>query len=123
MPPENVTHIEDLWQVLAHGCRKLSIMWTDGTAKPSGSATGDLNWYGVGYDNSNQMYIERSPVPGIEDPNQSTDPYYYAVWTHEDQTNWPKAVKVRFQIQNSSLPKNTFGERAFDFEVICNIGQ
>jgi len=123
VPPEKLEHIEGLWQVLAHGCKHLSIMWTDGTTSTTGSDTGNLNWYGIGYNNNGTSYVNRSSIAGIEDPNESTGSNYYALWTHEDQSNWPQAVKVRFQLQNNDLPKNAFGERAFDFEVICNIGQ
>jgi hypothetical protein len=112
VPPVGLDQIDDLWQVLASGCEGLNITWTDGTVEPG---TYNLNWYGM--DENGQPHLCGDST--IEDPNATQ---YFALWTHEDQTNWPKAIKVRFRITDKNLPKNAAGLRAFDYDVICNLG-
>jgi len=112
VPPVGLDQIDDLWQVLASGCEGLNIRWTDGTVEPG---TYNLNWYGV--DENGQPHLCGDST--IEDPNAT---HYFALWTHEDQTNWPKAIKIRFRITDKNLPKNAAGLRAFDYDVICNLG-
>jgi type II secretory pathway pseudopilin PulG len=121
VPPESLDDIDELWQVLAAGCSDLSITWTDGTVEEGGPDQYDLHWYGVDRDGGN-VVIKRDPGP--QDPNGPPDGFdYFKHWDHTNQAEWPKAIKIRFRITDKNLPKNAFGVRAFDYEVVCNIGQ
>jgi len=42
------------------------------------------------------------------------------LWTHENQTNWPRAVRITFFIKDPSMPKELRGTA---YEVICTVGQ
>lgn len=48
------------------------------------------------------------------------DPNSNALWTHHDQTNWPKAVKLRFKLRDPAMPEDFTN---VDYEVICPVGQ
>jgi hypothetical protein len=51
---------------------------------------------------------------------------YCALWTHHNQKNWPKAIKIRFRIYEKRMPKEfrgTDGKGGMEYEVICNLGQ
>jgi len=119
LPPTEIGHIEELWQVLAPDCSNLSITWTDGTAQDSNS----LNWYGVDHQDTRRGPIIRCGNPAIE---TDVGAGYRALWTHHDQTIWPKAIKIRFTIADKNMPKE-FRRRGnkpgLDYEVICNLGQ
>jgi len=118
VPPASLNDIDSLWQVLAPGCSDLSIMWTDGTVDPPSH---NLHWYGVDRENGS-VAIKPDPLRP-QDPNGPPPGFdYFDLWTHEDQTNWPKAIKIRFRITDKNLPKNADGAHAFDYEVICNLG-
>jgi prepilin-type N-terminal cleavage/methylation domain-containing protein len=43
-----------------------------------------------------------------------------ALWTHQDQTNWPRAIRISFLIQDPLMPKEFRGTA---YEVICTVGQ
>lgn len=121
VPPESLDDIDELWQVLAAGCSELSIMWTDGTAEQGGPDQYDLHWYGVDRDGGSVVI---KPDPGPQDPNGPPDGFdYFKHWDHTNQAEWPKAIKIRFRITDKNLPKNALGLHAFDYEVVCNIGQ
>ena len=47
---------------------------------------------------------------------------YRALWTHHDQSSWPKLVKISFVLKSTGagLPEEA-AERTF--EIVCPIGQ
>jgi len=113
IPPKD-DDIGSLWQVLAENCESLSIMWTDGTATAYG-----LNWYGV--DNPNSPLVTVTPAQWETDPNKIEfnavtwgEDTYRALWTHHNQNNWPRAIKIRFELVE--------GEERNTYEVICPVG-
>jgi len=137
-------NIRKLWQVLARDCDGLSIMWTDGQTviDPTKPGTRNLKWYGIEarLKNTNPLKPEYDyvpvrmdpPDPAIEDPSENSGNDYRALWTHEDQTNWPRAVKVRFAIRDPRLldylPKEMRNKehvfsRGYLYEIIVNVGQ
>jgi type II secretory pathway pseudopilin PulG len=42
------------------------------------------------------------------------------LWTHKNQTNWPRAIRITFTIKDPSMPKELQG--AGQYEVICIVG-
>jgi len=124
MPSDTLTGVDALWQVLADNCEWISIMWTDGTTGLYG-----LVWYGVDYDQDLDAYVRNAKdtnwntkdaatwaadVDRIEfdgDPGFGT-PLYRAAWTHHNQNNWPRALKIEFKLEDHDSP----------YEVICPVG-
>ena len=48
------------------------------------------------------------------------------LWTHQNQDNWPKAIKISFKINDPSMPKEFRDENNINgiaYEVISTIGQ
>jgi prepilin-type N-terminal cleavage/methylation domain-containing protein len=45
------------------------------------------------------------------------------LWTHQNQTNWPMAVRITFLINDPSMPKELQGKLGRKYEVICTVGQ
>jgi hypothetical protein len=110
----NVSQLPRSWQYLGQTCSAFSVAWT-----PDG-----VTWYGPG-----------SPSPvGVRGgggyPNPPTCPptsaefgasgahggtaAYWALWSHENQAIWPKAVKISFTNTNiASVP----------YEVMCLLGK
>ena len=116
IPPQNLTDVGALWQVLADQCQALSIMWTDGTSDATG-----LNWYGVDYDTLTDTYEIAASVAGWEGRIESDGEIefsegvaYRALWTHHNQNLWPKAIKIRFMLLED--------DQQNEYEVICPVG-
>ena len=133
VPVENdLAGIEDLWQVLAAGCSDLSITWTNGQID---QATGNLLWFGVDRSDSAMPVklastLDETYANTVEDTNYNSGDSYRALWTHRDQTNWPRAIKIRFRLNDKNLPERKVGQganrrrtNAVDYEIICSIGQ
>jgi type II secretory pathway pseudopilin PulG len=120
VPPESLGDINELWQVLATDVKdnSLSITWTDGTA----DGYNNLNWYGIDPQHRDGPILRS----GKTDIEIDTTGGYRALWTHHDQTNWPRAIKIRFTTVDRNMPREfrgTDGQGGLDFEVICNLGQ
>jgi len=128
MPPVTLGDATNLWQVLAEDCTALGIMWTDGTMNPGPLPTLDddyLNWYGVDFsindngtadDQSDDFLDPYTITPkagGWSGETVATSPaviefdagtnVYRALWTKEDQSNWPVAIRFRFLLKDPSL--------------------
>lgn len=98
LPPANATQLKNLWQVLVADVDNVQISWTDGVKNP---ATGNIKWY----------------------PNPDGSPLPSMLWTHQNQTNWPKAIRITFAINDPSMPKELQGKLGHKYEVICTLGQ
>ncbi|MFP4214396.1 MAG: type II secretion system protein J [Phycisphaerae bacterium] len=110
IPIQQQADLHELWQALAPGCTELKIRWTDGTRDSDG-----LKWYGPGSEAND---------PDIEYTVGSTDEHYRALWTNENQTNWPVAVKLTFTLKDVALPDADRAEsEGNEYEVICTIGK
>ncbi|MDY6913528.1 MAG: prepilin-type N-terminal cleavage/methylation domain-containing protein [Planctomycetota bacterium] len=94
VPASSLAELGNLWHVLTTDCSDLTIEWTDGDA-PSGN----LEWY------------HKDNVSGEPFENGTSGSTYRALWTKDDQTNWPKAIKINFEIDG------------LEYEVICPVGQ
>ncbi len=110
VPATDISEINELWQALSIECTTLEIVWTDGTINDAGTPA-DLsddyvNWFGIG-NVIGDAAIEEAASP------------YQALWTHHNQNNWPKAIKIRFTIRDDALPEEF---QNMDYEVICPIG-
>jgi len=127
IPPRDLSEVNALWQVLADKCQWLSIMWTDGT-----DTGGALNWYGI-----DRVVTNDQGTPDPEDDvweyqvraqsgsawedldiahetiefDADDNDTYRALWTHHDQNNWPKAIRIRFKLPGQA-----------PYEVICPVG-
>jgi len=124
VPPTTLDRVNDLWQVLATGCSGLSITWTDGRVADADNPNDlNLNWYGIDPSPQAAVNPRRADLEDIEDPNNYGGASYRALWTNENQRNWPRAIKIRFRITNVNLPVDYRGARSMDYEVIANIGR
>jgi type II secretory pathway pseudopilin PulG len=141
VPPKNGNDISQLWQVLVTECSKLSITWTDGVAEsvtakgpPAVSMGYDLRWFGIDKDLPPVTAYDRTKGPrwaNLADTEVSDTKYsgqfsYFALFTHENQKVWPRAVKIRFTIYEKGMPdefRGTDGKGGMEYEVICNIGE
>jgi len=45
------------------------------------------------------------------------------LWTHRDQTNWPRAIRITFAIDDPLMPKELRKGTGYGYEVICTVGQ
>lgn len=45
------------------------------------------------------------------------------LWTHQNQTNWPKAIKISFRINDPSMPRELRGNTGVAYEVISTVGE
>ncbi|MBN1553931.1 MAG: prepilin-type N-terminal cleavage/methylation domain-containing protein [Phycisphaerae bacterium] len=137
VPPTEFSHIEDMWQVMSKDIECLGIMWTEGTK----DASGNLKWYGVDYDNGYKVkarcedtslpvaeqydYDDKDISDDVLEYTQSPGYGYRALWTHNDTTNWPKAIKIRFRLRDPELGEehstSDTQDTYTDYEVICNV--
>jgi len=46
---------------------------------------------------------------------------YRALWTKDNQSNWPVAIRIRFRISNPAVIGE--GEAAREYEIVCPVGQ
>ena len=146
VPPKNGNDISQLWQVLVTECSKLSVTWTDGVAvpvtskgPPSVTMGYGLRWFGIDHD-APPVTQSLPAGPGdrtkpwwsnIADTEETDTKYsgqfsYFALFTHENQKVWPRAVKIRFTIYEKGMPdefRGTDGKGGMEYEVICNIGE
>ncbi len=132
IPTNDTNDINALWQVLASQCTNLSIMWTDGSVsdgsnnlcwygipaigntvgKPAAGANPDDNyWKSITFDPNDPSQIEFTAGTNI----------YRALWTKENQSNWPKAIRIRFTLADPALLGE--GISAREYEIICPVGQ
>ncbi len=124
--PGNSNDVGALWQVLATDCQYLSIMWTDGKDRDNNN---QIDWYGVDFDGNDYVgyaYTGGKPnktvwrgntiSPSVQQIEFQEGGCYRALWTHEYQNNWPKAIRIRFSLGDD--PNNLE-----DFEVICPVGR
>lgn len=90
--PANLTDIQNSWRCLSVYCSGLSISWTDGTYSTDASSSPVcLNW------------------------STGTN-----LWTHNNQNNWPQAVRFTFTLTDPALPTDMQNST---YEVICTIGR
>lgn len=151
VPPRNADDLDRLWEVLSNETSRLSVMWTDGT-----KTSNVLNWYGIlyndfdsdGHSPTNRKRVPRDPdwetktindvtdeefefnIPDVPNPADSN---YRALWTHRNQTNWPKAIRISFVIYDKTMAEGmqvddeagdiNVEARSKRYEVICPIGQ
>jgi len=135
IPAETLSDLAALWQVLQDGCEWVSITWTDGTKDdnvppgPPGDPTDDfLRWFGVEYEEGTGYIAYGKDATGKPDediwkgvafdPNLLTQiefnagaNVYRALWTHHNQNNWPKAIRIRFKLVEQDGP----------YELICPV--
>lgn len=104
VPVVDMDDVNVLWQVVATHCEDLEILWTNGDLN---ATTNALEWYG----DSNRLGQE---------PEDIASPNYFALWTHHDQNNWPKAIKISFKLNDPEAPE---GDKGMSYEIICPIGQ
>lgn len=143
IPANDVDDITALWQVLASECYALSIMWANGDVDGSNN----LRWFGIECDDNNTIDDPSDDSYNIvcqgggtawnaafdsTDPNQiefnadidgngSLDNAYRALWTKDNQSNWPVAIKIRFTISNPSVIGE--GSTPREYEIVCPVGQ
>ena len=122
------------WKYLGQMCSNLSIQWT-----PDG-----VNWYGLSQVNtgnppapSSPSYTSQTSLTGTTALTNSGYPnipefktagliltqlaYYRAMWAHDNQANWPKAVKLTFNNGDTSLTAS--GATSVPYEVMCLVGK
>jgi hypothetical protein len=140
LPPASPTEVGALWQVLSDNCEWASVMWTDGAV----DATTNLpRWYGVDYDpdpdndpatpGGVHLVTDRFGGSGwtsrtiANDPNQidynagAGVDLYRALWTNDNQSNWPAAVKIRYRIVDPDADGDD-DDASTTYEVVCPLG-
>ncbi|MCK4601467.1 MAG: hypothetical protein KAU28_03310, partial [Phycisphaerae bacterium] len=127
VPPDTLVQINVLWKYLAERCTKLSIMWTDGK---DNNGDGSLDWFGVDYVDEDTGYEAKgqdsiTKLPSDEWKGKTIDNntaefskgvLYRALWTNDNQNNWPRAIKIGFTLIDES---KSLGTLDFDYEIIC----
>ena len=113
--PTTLSEVQEAWPILVTRCTEVSIQWL----------AADDKWYGFWYgdpgagtkpsdpddpEKPNVVRLERKGDATIEFVHDTTDDYV-AVWSHNDQSNWPRAIKIRFLL--SGQP----------YEVVCPISE
>ncbi len=118
VPIDSMSDLNEIWQVLAPNCIELSIHWTDGTAGSNG-----LKWWGVEYSRSKdgKKWEDEVKASGKSQIEVDESPYL-ALWTKEDQTLWPKAIRIRFKLQDTAGGAQDTGGYN-EYEVVCTIGK
>ena len=110
---------DNLWPVLADRCEWVSVTWTDGQL----DANGLLRWYGVDYDAGQYVVKWRNTPPdptNVEfDVSGVGANVYRALWTHHDQNNWPRALRIRYRLIEDANATPIEGRV---YEVICPVG-
>lgn len=126
-PPDSLDDVKLLWKYMAVGCYSrvpnepaFKVSWTDGTT----TAAGNLQWYDKDNPKDGAWGGKTVTTGAIEYSATvaSVPPvtYYRALWTHENQSNWPVAIKIRFTLNDPALPTEF---SSLDYEVICPIGR
>jgi type II secretory pathway pseudopilin PulG len=133
IPPKNGNDINNLWQALVMECSDLSITWTDGAGETVGSLGSNLRWFGIdphrptgGTQTGTLKSCADAGIVGVEEPGYPGAFSYYALFTHDNQKIWPRAVKIRFKIFEKGMPeefRGADGSGGMEYEVICNIGE
>ncbi|RPI61866.1 MAG: hypothetical protein EHM48_04975 [Planctomycetaceae bacterium] len=122
VPPTDLDGLQKLWKCLALYCTNVTIAWTDGTLSYDGTT---LMWYSKDCpkDTNWRTRTAATATPAQPEYNAKTagsPDLYRAMWTHENQTNWPTQVKIRFTLKDPQMPEDI---RGMDYEVICPIGR
>ena len=113
IPAVSLGDVEGDWPALADDCQQMLVSWTDG----SHDAAGNLNWFSgrnpndgawgtrdwkYQRTNASQNFPEFNLVPGGNT--------YCAMWSGEKMSNWPLAIKVRYDLKegqgNNGLVEN-----------------
>jgi len=98
LPPVNASQIDDLWQVLVVAISDFEVKWTGGEK----TADGLLIW--------------RSD-PKLWTPQNQDN------WTRQNPTGWPRAIKIRFKINDPLMPREFRGNKGIAYEVISTVGE
>lgn len=133
VPSNDWNETQNTWEVLSLETSNFAVLWTDGTR----DANNNTNWYGVDPRGAGtvlgRIYLPKNlnyedlddeaeiNVPAnIEFQSISSDGYT-ALWTDEDTTNWPTALKIRFRIWDKEFAEEHSEGNYTDYEVICDV--
>ncbi|MFP4052369.1 MAG: type II secretion system protein J [Phycisphaerae bacterium] len=116
VPIDSMDGLNEIWQVLAENCVELSIHWTDGSTSSNG-----LNWYGVEYRRDGKKW--KPDVKESEGDIEEDKSPYLALWTKENQSLWPEAIRIRFAPKDTAGSAQDVGDARTDYEVVCTIGK
>ena len=89
VPPSTTEEVGNVWPAMIANCTDLTIEW---------------------FDRKTGTWKSESDPPDAD---------YRPPWTQHDLSNWPKAVKITFQITNPDLPEDF---RTSTYEIVCPIG-
>ncbi len=119
--PGSLAEVNNAWKLLAQNCKYLTISWTDGSPGPF------LQWYDK--DNpkdsnwkNNSISTVGAPVEFNAKANASDPDRYRALWTKDNQSNWPRAIRVRFWLNDPTMQEFT-GPNGMFYEVICPVAR
>jgi len=121
LPCHTPTQAGNLWQVLADRCEWVSVTWTDG---PPLDANGLLRWYGVDYTGGYSVTAKdgnwtTNNAANVEFNVGLGPNIYRALWTHHNQNNWPRALRIRYRLIEDA---NAIPPEGKVYEVICPVG-
>jgi hypothetical protein len=134
LPAVTPKEVEALWQAVSGDCAWVSVMWTDGQL----DANNLVRWYGVDYNTDTNSYVatDTSPTgdgwksrtvndvffPDYNAAGSGVDPgFYRALWTNQNQNNWPAAIKIRYRIIDRQPAAGE--DDGTTYEVICRVGR
>jgi prepilin-type N-terminal cleavage/methylation domain-containing protein len=126
-PPDTYNQISNFaWQILSPEVNSLDVAWTDGTN--TGPTNYDLNWYGIFTSGGSNVRPKDTAWNGKDITTITNDQYefndggYRALWTHHNQNNWPKALRIKFQTYDPTLSEAMAeGTNRMWYEVIVPI--
>jgi len=98
VPAVNLDQINRLWPYLAGNGIAFTVEWTDGK-NASGDPVGVselLPWYGITNPKDNG-WIGNGP----DSQEFSLNGNYCALWTSQNKDNWPRALKIQYQLISS----------------------
>ena len=121
--PSALAEVNAAWQLLASQCDHLTISWTDGSAGTF------LQWYDkdnpqtTGWETRGVDFPPSSaPVEYNANYGTANPARYRALWTKDNQSNWPRAIRVRFWLKDSTMQEFT-GPNGMFYEVICPVAR
>lgn len=123
----NAGRLANTWQYLAGNCTDLAIQWTDGSYRYDGTRRVGLNWYGIASDGTVTPKIigwgsrDVTALPPDEceyNAGAAAQPLYYALWTKDNQNNWPVAIRFTFHVNDPAMPQEFQGAAGQVFEII-----
>lgn len=139
-PVQNLADVSSAWKVLSTQASELQILWSDNSVY--GRTT---RWRGIRCISPTEWKAQRldPKAAGTADwvditsgelgtnPGTGTNPVteylasnkYRALFTRDNQSNWPQLIWIRFKLTDPEAPAEFAGADGVYYEIICPVGQ